>query len=124
MSENKKGKNEMKTQRFSKIAAIALAMLLLIGAVVGITAAAEDAGATSVQIAGKNLAYEGALQVVYYVDAPNYNSETQTLKMNFWVGSISAQPSYTKEFAGEDDIYRKGDKVYYCFFSKRKRVSR
>lgn len=106
----------MKTQRFSKIAAIALAMLLLVGAVVGITVAAEDTGATSLTVAGKNLAYEGALQVVYYVDAPNYNAENQTLKMNFWVGAIGNAPSYTKEF-NENDVMTVGGKTYYCFFS-------
>ena len=106
----------MKTQRFSKIAAIALAMLLLVGAVVGITVAAEDTGATSLKIAGKNLAYEGALQVVYYVDAPDYNAESQTLKMNFWVGTIGNTPSYTKEF-DENNVMTVGGKTYYCFFS-------
>ena len=85
----------MKTKRFAKIATLVLAAALLICGVIGITTSAEENGATEVSIAGKNVAYEGALKLVYYVDAPGFDAETQALKMNFWIGTKSETPAIT-----------------------------
>ena len=63
-----------------KITTLILACLLLIGAAVGISVSAEDA---SVEISYKNLAYEAAPQLVYYVDAENV-AEGNTVKVLFF----------------------------------------
>ena len=107
----------MKTKRFAKIATLVLAAALLICGVIGITTSAEENGATELSIAGKNVAYEGALKLVYYVDAPGFDAETQALKMNFWIGTKSETPAYVKEFEGDDNIVVRGGKTYYAFFS-------
>ena len=67
-------------KNFTKITTLILACLLLIGAAVGISVSAEDA---SVEIAYKNLAYEAAPQLVYYVDAQNV-AEGETVKVLFY----------------------------------------
>ncbi len=105
----------MKTKRFAKLAVLALTAVLLIGAAIGFSASASDE--TTVAIAGKNLSYEGAVQLVYYVDAQNYDSAAQTLKMDFWVGEKTETPSYTNTFAGSNYIVEKDGKTYYAFFS-------
>ncbi len=107
----------MKTKRFAKIATLVLAAALLICGVIGITTSAEENGATEVSIAGKNVAYEGALKLVYYVDAPGFDAETQALKMNFWIGTKSETPAYVKEFEGDGNIVVREGKTYYAFFS-------
>ena len=107
----------MKNKRFAKIATLVLAAALLVCCVIGIGASAEENGATEVSIAGKNLSYEGALKIVYYVDAPNFDAENQTLKMNFWIGTKSETPAYVKEFEGEGDIVVREGKTYYAIFS-------
>ncbi len=104
----------MKTKRFAKLAVLVLTAALLIGAVVGISISAD--GETTVAVAGKNISYEGALQVVYYIDVQNL-ADGQTLKMDFWLGEQGETPSYTKTFAGEDYKVEKDGKIYYSIFS-------
>ncbi len=105
----------MKNKRFAKIATLVLAAALLLCCVIGIGTSAEEGDATEVSIAGKNLSYEGAIKIVYYVDASNFDAETQTLKMNFWIGTKSETPAYVKEYEG--DIYEREGKTYYAIFS-------
>ncbi len=106
----------MKNKRFAKVALLLLTAALLIGAVVGFSVSAE--GETTVAIAEKAVSYDGALQVVYYVDAANFDSETDTLKMDFWtpVKAEGQRPSYTQEFDPANKVEKDG-KVYYAFYS-------
>ena len=57
-------------KRIMKVITLILSCLLLIGAAVGITVAAEE-NDPSVTIHKKNIAYEGAIQLVYLVEANN-----------------------------------------------------
>lgn len=107
----------MKTKRFVKIATLVLATMLLIGAAIGIGISAEEIGATEVSVAGKNVVYQGELRIAYYVDAPDFDPETQNLKMNFWIGSKSGSAHYIAEFQGDSDIITKDGKTYYTIFS-------
>ena len=58
-------------KKFVKIITLILSCLLLIGAAVGITVAADETPAATVEIKNKNLAYEGAVQIVLAVEAKN-----------------------------------------------------
>ena len=66
-------------KRFMKVITLILSCLLLIGAAVGITVAAED-NAPAVSIEKKNVAYEGAIQLVYLVTANNLPEGAAPLK--------------------------------------------
>ena len=91
-----------------KVITLILSCLLLIGAAVGITVAAEDvAPAPTVEIAKKNIAYEGAIQMVYLVEANNLQ-DGQTVAISFNDGE------YVKKPAGEIDL---GGKTYKAVYS-------
>lgn len=107
----------MKTKRYAKIATLALCLMLLVVCAVGISASAEETGATAVSVAGKNIVYQGELRIAYYVDAPDFDPETQTLKMNFWIAEKSGNADYVAAFEGEGDIVIKDGKSYYTIFS-------
>ena len=95
-------------KRIMKVITLILSCLLLIGAAVGITVAAEDvAPAPTVEIAKKNIAYEGAIQMVYLVDANNLQ-DGQTVAISFNDGE------YVKKPAGEIDL---GGKTYKAVYS-------
>lgn len=70
----------MKNKKLIKILATIVSCLLLVGAVIGITAFAEE---TAPEIRYKNLAYEGTVQIVYYVDT-NGLPEGYTVKLATW----------------------------------------
>ena len=57
-------------KKSTKIITLVLSCLLLIGAVVGVTALASENEPTVV-IEGQNISYEGAVRVAYYVKAEN-----------------------------------------------------
>ena len=76
-------------KNFLKTITLILSCLLLIGAVVGISVSADSE--TTVQIKYKNLAYEAAPQLVYYVDAQNL-AEGDTVKVLFY-NAIPAEAS-------------------------------
>ena len=59
----------MKNNRLLKIATLVLSCLLLIGAVIGISVSADDSPAVSIK--AKNISYEGAVKVLYAVEAQN-----------------------------------------------------
>jgi len=65
-------------KRFSKLLVLALSLALVLGSMIGlsVTASATEGDAPTVSIAGKNMSYTGAVQVMYYVEATNANLET------------------------------------------------
>ena len=92
--------------RMIKVITLVLSCLLLIGAAVGITVSAEEgAPETTVEIVKKNIAYEGAIQVVYLVDAKNI-PEGATVGISF-DGSF-------KEYA---HMFTLGEAEYYAVYS-------
>lgn len=108
----------MKTKRTIKIVTFTLTALLLFCAIVGITVLAAGTGATEVKIAGKNISYEGAPQILYYVQADGL-ADGQTVKVEIKHGDDEA---YVKEVATDAE----GNKMtatingttYYIVYSK------
>ncbi len=108
----------MKTKRTIKIVTLTLTALLLFCAIVGITVSAAGTGATEVKIAGKNISYEGAPQILYYVQADGL-ADGQTVKVEIKHGDDEA---YVKEVATDAE----GNKMtatingttYYIVYSK------
>ena len=99
--------------RIVKILTVALSCLLLIGAIVGISVSA--ANEPTISIKAKNLAYEGAIQVLYAVDAQNVPANAK-VQMYFYNSASDAEPAYVKD-AYKDTITISG-KEYPVFFSK------
>ena len=102
-------------KNFAKTITLVLSCLLLIGAAIGISVSAEDA--PTVSIAYKNLAYEAAPQLVYYVDAANL-AEGDTAKVLFFDAepaevSVDAA-AYIAESFGTLTV---GEKSYAAFAS-------
>lgn len=82
-----------------KILTLALSLLLIIGAVIGVTAFAADA--PSVEIVRKNISYDGAVKTLYAIDAENIG--TGKVAVQFYSVDPStegATADYTK-FASE-----------------------
>ena len=102
-------------KNFAKITTLILACLLLIGAAIGISVSAEDA---SVEIAYKNLAYEAAPRLVYYVDADNV-AEGDTVKVLFFDSEPAeitvAGAAYVSESFGTLTV---GETEYLSFASE------
>ena len=86
-----------------KILAAIISCLLLIGAAVGISVAAEE---TAPEIEYKNLAYEGAVQIVYYVNTEAAEAKGYTVKLATWTDGeepvIKSAETFTK-FVGETE---------------------
>ena len=98
----------------TKIVTLILSAILLIGCMVGISVSAEDVPAVSVKY--KNLAYEGAIQVLYAVDAENVPAGAK-VQMYFYDTKDAADPYFIKdEYTDEELII--GGKTYHAFFSK------
>ncbi len=76
-----------------KIVTLILSCLLLIGCCFAIAAAAEDAPAA--QIVRKNIAYEGAVKIVYAIDAQNV-ADTQEVKLYFYDSADAEEPYEVK----------------------------
>ena len=84
-----------------KIITLILSCVLLIGAAVGITVAAEE-NAPTVKIAGQNISYEGAVKVAYYIPAEGL--EGYTVKV---LSKVSETFTYGKT-VGEQLTYSEG----------------
>lgn len=102
----------MKNNRLLKIATLVLSCLLLIGAVIGISVSADDSPAVSIK--AKNISYEGAIKILYAVDADNV-PEGAEVKMYFYTEKDGAV-AYEKE-ANENDITI-NEETYNVFFSE------
>ena len=97
-----------------KILTLALSLLLIIGAVIGVTAFADNA--PSVEIVRKNISYDGAVKTLYAIDAENIG--TGKVAVQFYSVDPStegATADYTK-FASEKVTL--GDAEYDVVFSK------
>lgn len=97
-----------------KILTLALSLLLIIGAVIGVTAFAADA--PSVEIVRKNISYDGAVKTLYAIDAENIG--TGKVAVQFYsVDPLTegATADYTK-FASEKITL--DDAEYDVVFSK------
>ena len=90
----------MKSRNLAKIVTLILSCALLIGAVVGISSIAEETEESNINIVGANVAYEGAVQVVYYVEVKDATKTPYVLV------------SYEEIVIGEDaNINELGSKV-------------
>ena len=98
-----------------KLITLIISAVLLIGAVIGITASADNA--PTVAIKYKNLAYEGAVQVLYAVEAENVPAGAK-VQMYFY----DEEPTEKSEFYVKDEYTENeltiGGKTYHAFFSK------
>ncbi len=100
----------MKSRNLAKIVTLILSCALLIGAVVGISVVANESTGTTVAIKGANIAYEGAVQVVYYVDAQNIGDGTVKLVITDAEGNeLKSKTHYVD--------YVKDEVTYMAFFS-------
>ena len=106
----------MKNNRIVKIITLALSCLLLVGAVIGISASAEET--PTVGIKYKNIAYEGALQVLYAVDAQNVPADA-SVQMRFYDSKDAENYSYVKdEYIDPEESLTINGITYRAFFSK------
>ncbi len=107
----------MKTKRFAKIALLALTAVLLVGVILGVTVSAADE-APAVRIAGKNLCYDGAVQILYYVETKNFDENDQQLKVEFYYSDAAdAKLEYTKVFTSPENKITLNGKEYYGVYS-------
>ena len=103
-------------KKTTKIITLILSAILLIGCAIGISVSAEE-NAPAVTVKYKNISYEGAVKVLYAVEATNV-PEGAEVKMAFFdkmPESENAAPDYIKdEYAEEIEI---GGASYKVFFS-------
>ena len=102
----------MKNVKLNKIVILALSCLLLIGAVMGISASAEETPAVGIKY--KNIAYEGAIQVLYAVEAENIPTGGK-VQMYFYDSEEDTEPLVKDEYTDEKLVI--GDVTYHAFFS-------
>ena len=102
----------MKNTKLTKIIILALSCLLLVGAVIGISASAEETPA--VQIKYKNIAYEGAVQVLYAVEAAGI-PDGGKVQMFFYDSKEDTEPRVKDEYTDEELTI--GGVTYHAFFS-------
>ena len=102
----------MKNTKLTKIITLVLSCLLLIGAAIGISVSAADEPAVSIK--AKNIAYEGAIKVLYAVDADNV-PEGAEVKMYFYTDA-EGDVAYEKAAHAEDTVI--GEETYKTFFSE------
>ena len=103
-------------KKTTKIITLILSALLLIGCAIGISVSAEE-NAPTVTIKYKNLSYEGAVKVLYAVEATNV-PEGAKVQMAFFENmpaSVTDTPAYVKDAHSEDITI--GDASYKAFFS-------
>ena len=97
-----------------KIVSLVLSMLLLIGAAVGIASFANDA--PSVEIAQKNISYDGAVKTLYAVKTENAGDATVSVRFyDADPSTAGANLLYTKEAYGTITI---GEEELQVVFSK------
>ena len=94
-----------------KIITLVLSCLLLIGTVIGISAFAEENATVSIK--AKNIAYEGAIKVLYAVDAKNVPEDAE-VKMYFF-DEMYGEVIYEKSAHTEDITI--GGETYKTFFT-------
>ena len=102
-------------KKTTRIITLILSALLLIGCAIGISVSAEE-NAPAVTVKYKNISYEGAVKVLYAVEATNV-PEGAEVKMAFFdkmPESENANPDYIKdEYAEEIEIDGASYKVFF-----------
>ena len=100
-----------------KLITLILSAVLLIGAAIGISVSATT-DAPTVEIVGKNLSYEGAIKVLYAVEATNVPEGAKVQMAFFDKMPTSAEdtPKYVKDENSKTLII--GDKECKAFFSE------
>ena len=96
-----------------KIVSLVLSMLLLVGAVIGISVSATDD--PTVEITAKNISYEGAVKTLYIVETAN--ADGLTVQVNFYDTDPAkgGEALYSKGIGGQITL----DEVEYdVVFSK------
>ena len=103
-------------KKTTKIITLILSAVLLIGAAIGISVSAAEADPT-VSIEFKNLAYEGAVKVIYAVDAQNVpeGAKVQMAFFDSMPASVDETPKYLKD--EYEETIEIGGKTYKAFFS-------
>ena len=109
-----------------KFITLVITAILLVGAVIGITASADDA--QQIRIAGMNIAYEGAPQILYLVDTKYDLEDGETVKLVYSESAFDAlavgekipqtltvKGAYTEN--GEIKKVIAGGREFYAFFS-------
>ena len=118
----------MKNKKTAKIFTLVLSCILLIGAIMGITAVADEieetpgveedipltplAPATTVSIDYKNVSYAGEMKLVYYAKAHGELAEGQSVKVLYWEEE-GAEPTVLESQA----LLTIGGEKYNTFFS-------
>ena len=85
-------------KKTTKIITLILSALLLIGCAIGISVSAEETAPT-VSVKFKNLSYEGAIKVVYAVEATNVpdGAKVQMAFFDTMPASADETPIYVKD---------------------------
>ena len=102
-------------KKIAKLVTLALACVLMIGVIVGVTVSAENADTTGISIRGKNVAYNAATQLCVAVDGVNEDNK-DSVAMLFWdynPGSNPTAESATSKQIGADKL---GDKYYFLSY--------
>ena len=104
-------------KKTTKIITLILSAILLIGCAIGISVSAEETAPT-VSVAYKNIAYEGAVKVLYAVDAQGL-ADGQTVQMYFYDAEPTEEstPAYVKEEYTAEAL-EIGGVTYKAFFSE------
>ena len=108
-----------------KFISLIITAILLVGAVIGISVSAEETDATpGIRVAGQNIAYEGAPQVLYLVETKNDTGLTPKLLISgeaFDVTSSIPEGVTVKECPTDEDgnplTVTANGKSYFAFFS-------
>ena len=104
-------------KKTTKIITLILSAVLLIGAAIGISVSAEEATPT-VSVAYKNVAYEGAVKVLYAVEASNVpeGAKVQMAFFDTMPASPDETPLYVKDEHSETILISGVE--YKAFFSE------
>ncbi len=98
-----------------KVITLVVSLLLLMGAVIGISAFAEET-APSIEIVRKNVSYEGAVKTLFVIDTEN--AEGYTIKVNFYDVNPEAEGAELKYTKGVDGKTTIDGVEYDVVFSK------
>lgn len=109
-----------------KLISLIITAILLVGAVIGISVSAETEG-QAIRIAGQNIAYEGAPQILYLVETKTGLEEGQAVKLVYSTTKFEAVGTELPEGAvlksvpmgenGEPLTVKANEKDYYPLFS-------
>ena len=107
-----------------KLISLLVAAILLVGAVIGISVSAEEDTTPGIRIAGQNIAYEGAVQVLYLVETKNDAGYTPKLLISdkaFEVDGTIPEGVTVKECPtdaeGNPLTVQANGKTYFALFS-------